>query len=512
MKRLFANLNSRAIHTAAARGLNRQKYNLVPGQTIHGFTLEESKYIPIYDMTGYKLVHNQTKARYIHLDSANTDNSFAVLFRTPPINSTGICHILEHLSLCGSKKYPVRDPFFNMIRRSLNTYMNAWTGADFTMYPFSSQNKKDFQNLMSVYLDATFFPLLRHEDFLQEGHRLEFTPGEGKLQVNGVVYNEMKGAMSNPEEYFSLRLMQNLFRTNCYRFNSGGDPAIIPELQLEQLRDFHSTYYHPSNAWFYSFGDLDFTEHLSLINSQVLSQFPAAKSVDSKIAKEPRSTGATRTVEERFVPDKMRPLNQQGKLAMACLCDESYADPYKSAAMMLISKLLVDGTSSPMYKALVASGLADSYCPGMGYDLGTRDAVFTLGVQGSLYDAEHLSRVEKAITDTLRQVREKGFDEKSFEKALHETLFSAVLLAFDPLVATNQGKLWPEPHLADDPPHSLRLRPLPCLQCHRICEPAARGLQAHHAFPGPRPAVPPRQLRKSVLPPASHRTVGSSSS
>eukprot|EP01022_Parablepharisma_sp_SALTPOND_P018942 TRINITY_DN3165_c0_g1_i1.p1 TRINITY_DN3165_c0_g1~~TRINITY_DN3165_c0_g1_i1.p1 ORF type:complete len:1146 (-),score=91.33 TRINITY_DN3165_c0_g1_i1:6051-9374(-) len=427
MRQAILNLNPRFFHSVAAR--SRTKYSFTPGQTIHGFTFERAQHIPIYDMTGYKLTHQKTKARYFHIDSSNTDNTFSILFRTPPINNSGICHILEHLALCGSKKYPIRDPFFNMLKRSLNTYMNAWTGADFTMYPFSSQNRADFHNLLSVYLDASFFPMLRYEDFMQEGHRLEIDQSK-KLQRNGVVYNEMKGAMSDPQDYFSLRLMQNLFQHSSYKYNSGGDPMHIPELTHKGLLEYHAKYYHPSNCWFFSFGDLDFTEHLELIDKNVLSQFEGPREVNSQIAREPRKAGQIKTVEEGCMPDRMRPLNQQGKFAISCLCTEAFADPYETFTLKILSKLLIEGTSTPLYKELIESGLADSYCPGIGFDTSSRDSVFTLGVQGCLYDAEHLSKVEAAIYKVLNDVKEKGFDEGSFNKALHEVLFEAVFFDY----------------------------------------------------------------------------------
>jgi len=378
-------------------------------------------------MTGYKLTHELTKAKYLHIDSDNADNAFSILFRTPPIDNSGICHILEHLALCGSRKYPIRDPFFKMLKRSLNTYMNAWTSSDFTMYPFSSQNEKDLLNLLSVYLDAAFFPQLRYEDFMQEGHRLEFE-AQNKLQRNGVAYNEMKGFMSNPQEHFQIRLLQSIFQSAPYKYNPGGDPKYIPDLSHKVLVDYHAKYYHPSNTWFFSFGDLDFTKYLQIVEKDVLSHFKGPRNVDSKIAREPKRAGHIRTIEETFMADNIRPLNQQGKFAIATLCNESYADPYKTFALKMLSKLLLDGTSSPFYKELIASELADSYCPGIGYETATRDSKFTLGVQGCLFDKDHLEKIESAIYKVLNNAKENGFDEASFNKALHEVIFNAVSL------------------------------------------------------------------------------------
>ena len=221
-----------------------------------------------FDLVAYKLEHEATGAQWLHLDSSDTDNVFAVMFRTPPDDHTGKPHILEHLALCGSKHYPVRDPFFNMIKRSLNTFMNAWTGSDFTMYPFSSQNAQDFRNLLSVYTDSAFLPNLNYLDFRQEGHKLEFNiaddPSSG-LKIGGVVYNEMKGAMSDPDDAFIHKVNEHLFKNAQYKYNSGGEPKHITDLKYEELVEFHKTYYHPSNSIFFSYGDLDFTDHLQFV-------------------------------------------------------------------------------------------------------------------------------------------------------------------------------------------------------------------------------------------------------
>jgi hypothetical protein len=186
-----------------------------------------------------------------------------------------VAHVLEHTSLCGSKKYPIRDPFFNMIKRSLNTYMNAWTGSDFTSYPFSSENYQDYCNLMAVYLDAVYYPLLDRMDFLQEGHRLEHTNPEdvnSPLEIKGIVYNEMKGAMAESASLFVYKLYNKLFPTITYQHNSGGDPADIPNLTHEQLQQFHRTHYHPSNTWVCTYGTFAIEPQLAVLDS-VFSAF-----------------------------------------------------------------------------------------------------------------------------------------------------------------------------------------------------------------------------------------------
>ena len=250
---------------------------LQPGQTLHGFTLDDRTELPELNATFLQLRHRDSGARYVHLATADRNNLFAVIFRTPPADSTGVAHILEHTALCGSRRYPVRDPFFTMLKRSLNTFMNAMTASDWTAYPFASQNRRDFYNLMDVYLDAAFFPLLRERDFSQEGHRMEFAdPADptSPLTYKGVVYNEMKGAMASPSSLLARRLARALYPTTCYRHNSGGEPEVIPELSWQGLRDFHQAYYQPGNAWFFSYGNLPLEEHLRVVEERVLQHCP----------------------------------------------------------------------------------------------------------------------------------------------------------------------------------------------------------------------------------------------
>ena len=204
------------------------------------------------------------------------ENVFLVAFRTVPEDNKGVAHILEHTALCGSEKFPVRDPFFMMTRRSLNTFMNAFTSSDWTAYPFASQNRKDFFNLLDVYLDAAFFSRLDPLDFAQEGHRVEFDePGnsDSPLVYKGVVFNEMKGAMSSPVSTLWQTLTKYLFPTTTYHFNSGGDPVAIPDLSYDELISFYKSHYHPSNAIFMTFGDIDVNELQDRIETQALNRF-----------------------------------------------------------------------------------------------------------------------------------------------------------------------------------------------------------------------------------------------
>ena len=242
------------------------------------FDIIQSEEIDALNVTLTEYRHRKTGASHYHIAADNPENVFLVALRTVPHDSTGVAHILEHTALCGSEKYPVRDPFFMMIRRSLNSFMNAFTSSDWTAYPFASSNRKDFDNLLQVYMDAVFFSRLHPLDFAQEGHRLDFAePGNpnSELVFKGVVFNEMKGAMSSIPSRLWHTLCKYLFPTVTYHYNSGGDPEAIPDLSYEQLKAFYESHYHPSNAIFMSFGDTPAVELQSRFEELALSRFEA---------------------------------------------------------------------------------------------------------------------------------------------------------------------------------------------------------------------------------------------
>lgn len=236
------------------------------GTEINGYRVDRHEPLPHLNGTYIELTHLGTGARHIHLQVPDDNNAFVVMLPTPPTDSTGVAHILEHIALSGSERYPVRDAFFSMNPRSLRTYMNASTSPDSTSYYYSTRNEKDYYNLLSIYLDAVFFPKLAELSFRQEGHRLEFEhlddPSSG-LRFKGVVFNEMKGAMANPVAIQFRALGRALFPDLTYANNSGGDPRQIPELTWEGLRQFHAGHYHPSNAFFYTYGNMDLKRTLA---------------------------------------------------------------------------------------------------------------------------------------------------------------------------------------------------------------------------------------------------------
>uniref|UniRef100_A0A8C6XRG6 Pitrilysin metalloproteinase 1 n=1 Tax=Naja naja TaxID=35670 RepID=A0A8C6XRG6_NAJNA len=255
---------------------NERALQFKSGDKIHGFTVNQVTVVPEFSLTAVKLNHDETGAQYLHVAREDSNNLFSVQFRTTPMDSTGVPHILEHTVLCGSERYPVRDPFFKMLNRSLSTFMNAFTASDYTLYPFSTQNPKDFQNLLSVYLDAVFFPSLRLLDFWQEGWRLEHeSPADPRspLTFKGVVFNEMKGAFADNERVFSQHLQNKILPDHTYAVVSGGDPLKIPDLSWEQLKHFHATHYHPSNARFFTYGNFPLELHLKQIHEEALCKF-----------------------------------------------------------------------------------------------------------------------------------------------------------------------------------------------------------------------------------------------
>ncbi|MFO7577752.1 MAG: insulinase family protein, partial [Pelovirga sp.] len=328
-----------------------------------------------------------------------------------------------HTVLCGSQRFPVRDPFFSMLKRSLNSFMNAMTASDWTLYPFASMNRKDFRNLLDIYLDAAFFPRLLERDFRQEGHRLEFAGFDdptSPLEYKGVVYNEMKGAMSDPSSLLSRRLTRHLYPTTTYRHNSGGEPEEIPLLTWQQLRDFHGRYYHPSNAWFFSYGNLDLAQLLDFVEERVLQHFTAIEP-DSEVPPETPLAAPLR-VTESYPLDAGEPLEKRSMVQLAWLtCDIN--DSYERLAMTLLSSLLLGTPAAPLYKALLDSGLGANLTPATGYHDDYRSTCFSVGLQGS--DPQHCDAIEQLILATLEEVAASGFAAERIDAAIHRLEFSA---------------------------------------------------------------------------------------
>lgn len=381
------------------------------------FRFIRSQPVPSLNLVVQEFEHQATGAKHYHLAADNDEKVFLVAFRTMPQDSTGVAHILEHTALCGSERYPVRDPFFMMTRRSLNTFMNAFTSSDWTAYPFASQNQKDFDNLLDVYLDAAFFSRLDPLDFAQEGHRVEFAePGnpDADLVYKGVVYNEMKGAMSSPTSILWQTLTRYLFPETTYHHNSGGEPAAIPDLSYEQLVAFYRSHYHPSNAVFMTYGDLDLQALQQKIHEQALARFERSE-LQLSVPDEKRYFAPVR-VEEAYALDQPE-TGAQTHHVLAWLLPHSI-DVESLLKAHLLSRVLLDNSSSPLLAALESSELGSGPSPLCGLEDSNREMSFICGLEGS--EPEQAAAFEQLVLDTLQKVADEGLDQRSIEAQLHQ--------------------------------------------------------------------------------------------
>lgn len=381
------------------------------------FELVRQQYIDNLALNVEHYRHIVTGAEHYHFASESDENVFLVALRTLPKDSTGVAHILEHTVLCGSEKYPVRDPFFMMIRRSLNTFMNAFTSSDWTAYPFASQNRKDFNNLLDVYLDSVFFSRLHELDFKQEGHRIEFADSEDShsdLVYKGVVFNEMKGAMSSVSSILWHSMCEELFTETTYHYNSGGEPSDIPSLSYEQLLDFYRSHYHPTNAIFMTFGDICAADHHAKFEAEVLHRFEKNKrfSVDD----EPRLQAPKVVVRPYAVEDGEEQTNKS-HVVLGWLLGKS-ADLQDLFTANLLSSVLLDNSASPLQHALESSELGSSPSPLCGLEDSNRELIFVCGLEGC--KTEDSDAIETMIMDVIKSVAANGVPQEHVESVLHQ--------------------------------------------------------------------------------------------
>ncbi|WP_087545456.1 insulinase family protein [Acinetobacter sp. WCHA29] len=381
-------------------------------QTIHpAFQLLRQHHVEALDIQVSEYKHKVTGAVHYHLATNHDENVFLVAFRTQPMDSKGTAHILEHTALCGSEKFPVRDPFFLMIRRSLNTFMNAFTAADWTAYPFATQNKKDFQNLLSVYLDAAFAANLNPLDFAQEGIRIELENDQAVYK--GVVFNEMKGAMSSPTDQLYHQLAHHLFPETTYHYNSGGDPKDIPDLTYEQLVDFYKTHYHPSNAVFMTFGNQTAYDLQEQFEKLALNKFSQGTTLYSKPEKR---LLAPIEVTESYAVDS-EDLKDKTYHVMSWLLPET-SDIKLRLGMRLVEGILLENSASPLRHYLETCGYAQSTGPLMGVDDSNFEMTFYCGVQGS--NEEHAETFKNGVLDILKEAASKPIDRDLVDAILHQ--------------------------------------------------------------------------------------------
>lgn len=362
--------------------------------------------------------HKKTGARHLHLAADNEENVFFVALRTFPMDSTGVAHILEHTALCGSERYPVRDPFFMMIRRSLNTFMNAFTSSDWTAYPFATMNRKDFDNLLSVYLDCVFFSKLDKLDFAQEGHRLEFEKPDDPdtdLVYRGVVYNEMKGAMSAPTSQLWQNLSSHLFPTTTYHYNSGGEPDHIVDLTYNDLVQFYKQHYHPSNAIFATYGSIPAYEHHERFEELALSRFDQLD-VELPVRDEKRMYAPVR-VEQAYSVNEGEETSDKTHIVMGWLLGHSF-DLQENLEGQLLTAVLLENSASPLMRALETTDIGQAPSPMCGLEDSNREMTFVCGIEGS--EPEKQKDLEALIEGTLQTVAEEGVSEERLEAILHQ--------------------------------------------------------------------------------------------
>lgn len=389
---------------------------LAAGAKLHGFTVKEVREIPEIKAVMYRMEFDKNGADLVWLDRADDNKTFGICFKTVPEDSTGIFHIIEHSVLNGSEKYPVKEPFVELLKSSLQTFLNAMTGSDLTIYPVASRNDQDFQNLMDVYLDAVFHPLTLKDPhaFRQEGWHYELDDPDGELLINGVVYNEMQGAMSNPDEVLEMAIAGGLFPDTCYRFNSGGDPEHIPDLTYEQYVKSHKRFYHPSNSRIFLDGEIDLDATLSRIESYLKPYDRITP--NSEIAVQAPVTPPEITAEYEIGEDEDE--NSKVILAEGWVIG-LYNDRVKNLASEVLGELLCGSNESPLKQAILNAGLAQDVSM---HTSGGLQPYLTLTVRNTSLDKK--DEVWDTVDKTLRELAESGLDHNKLNAIINSLEFS----------------------------------------------------------------------------------------
>ncbi|MEI8366541.1 MAG: insulinase family protein, partial [Parachlamydiaceae bacterium] len=389
------------------------------GQKYHHFKVSRVIDIPELQCHLVELVHTPSGAHVMYIGNDDPENLFCLSFQTIPTTSNGAAHILEHTVLCGSKNFPVKDPFFAMQRRSLNTFMNALTGSDFTCYPAATQVPKDFYNLLSVYIDAVFHPNLNELSFMQEGHRLEFadpTDHSSLLEYKGIVFNEMKGALSSSSARLHEAVNEALFPGLTYGINSGGDPKDIPSMTYQQLLDFHREFYHPSRCLFFFYGDMPLEGHLDFIEEKILKGISPVLPIPP-IPLQTRFTEPRRLVKRYPIADDEE-IENQALIAFGWLTCH-ILEQQELLALNILEIVLMDTDASPLKMALLRSGLCKQASCYMDGEISEVPVV--ISVKGCR--AESADILESLIRETLAGIIETGIPLTSIENAIHQLEF-----------------------------------------------------------------------------------------
>ena len=388
------------------------------GAKLGGYILDRKEPLENLQGTFFQLTHIVTGARHIHIEAPDDNNLFSVIFPTVPKDSTGVAHILEHIALSGSERFRVHDMFKSMSTRSLKTFMNASTSPDSTQYYYSTRNTKDYFNLMDVYLDAAFFPLLEELAFKQEGHRLEFeTPGDAgsELGFKGVVFNEMKGQMATPSYAMIRALGRALYPDLTYANNSGGDPEFILDLTWENLKAFHAKHYHPSNSYFFTYGDIPLEKNLEWIERVALSKFQKSE-VDTGVPDQKRFE-APREYEAKYPLAKEEDATKKSQVLISWATTH-LGNSFEVFALDVLEEALIGNPAAPLRKALIDSGLGEDLADLSGFASFYREPVFSAGLKG--IRKEDAEAVEKIVLETLTKLAGEGVDQTQIDAAIHQ--------------------------------------------------------------------------------------------
>jgi presequence protease len=433
--------------------------DLRPLQRVHGFALQRVQHIPELRSTAYLFEHEKSGARLLHLYNDDPNNLFSIAFRTPVSDNTGVPHILEHSVLCGSRKFKIKDPFQELLKGSLQTFLNALTYPDKTVYPVSSQVGADFFNLVDVYCDAVFHPLLSQNTFYQEGWHFDADSPDGAAGIKGIVYNEMKGVFSDFASHVKRKTVSLLFPDTSYFFESGGEPEHITDLTWEQFRRFHGQYYHPSNSFVFLCGNIPSETTLAFLDERYLGEFERAAQTPEIAAQKPWS------MPRRAVIDAPAPEKDDGSatVALAWMFGMS-SDPVVSLLGRILYRYLMGTESSPLKRALIDSGLGEDLDDICGFETEFIHNVFGVGLRKTR--PEHAATIESLVFSTLKKEVERGLDERLLEGALRQTEFrlreitDAGHFPYNLLLAERCYRSWiyngdPCAHLAFERPLSL---------------------------------------------------------
>lgn len=390
------------------------------GDMVHGFRVNSMSHIEEVNSDAYLMEHVKSGARLMYLDNDDDNKVFYICFRTTPDNSKGTPHIMEHSTLCGSRKYPLKEPFVELAKGSLNTFLNAITWPDKTMYPIASRNDVDFHNLMDVYLDAVFYPncLKNPQILMQEGWHYELENKDAPLTYNGVVYNEMKGALSSPEAIMEDRAMEKLFPDTTYGVESGGDPEVIPTLSFREFTEFHRRFYHPSNSYIYLYGDMGIEKTLDYLDREYLSAFDR-RNVDSMVKTQaPFSKRVSLTAPYGIAENE----GTEGKAIHALYTAfNDHMSTMDSLAFRILNYVLIDMDGAPLKQAVLDAGLGSDLSGSYGDSY--KQPVWIVEATGSEVDKQ--AAFADVVDSTLRSIALKGIDKDMLEAALNRTEFTA---------------------------------------------------------------------------------------